>query len=169
MKQKRNLCWMSCRTLDEIPHTNAFANYLNNKAYKTLSNEMYDKVYALCNIINKGYDRLSLEDTESLNEMFPGCNIKDGIKTNKAVSRILAIIRFEIDEDFIKLFSKYVDEINPIKIVTEPIMPTPVKELTVTITDGNLHDGEYMVRRMTPEQIYETLRDGFTVKANSQS
>ena len=44
--------------------------------------------------------------------------------------------------------------------------PISVKEITVTITGGNLRDGEYMVRRMTPLQIYETLRDGFTVTAS---
>lgn len=42
---------------------------------------------------------------------------------------------------------------------------TTIKELTVVITGGNLRDEEYMIRKMTPEQIYETLHDGFTVKA----
>ena len=48
----------------------------------------------------------------------------------------------------------------------DEIPNTTIKELTVVITGGNLRDGEYMVRRMTPEQIYETLRDGFTVTAS---
>ena len=42
-----------------------------------------------------------------------------------------------------------------------------VKEMRVTITGGDLCDGEYMVRKMTPSQIYETLRDGFTVTTNA--
>ena len=44
--------------------------------------------------------------------------------------------------------------------------PISVNEITVIITGGNLRDGEYMVRKMTPSQIYETLRDGFTVTAS---
>lgn len=36
--------------------------------------------------------------------------------------------------------------------------------MKVVITGGNLKNGEYMVRDMNANQIYETIRDGFKVE-----
>lgn len=221
MKYKMELGWNSCINVDEIPHTRAFANYVNDKAYETLSTETYHDVYALCKIINKGYRLLNSEDAECLNELFPDCNAKVDMKTSKIAHRILKRFRFSEYDEYIRLFAEYMSEVNSVKIITEDISmemilksiaigqhlnenkvvligrdgnteininvengngliselskngygydyhrPISVKELSVVITGGNLRDGEYMVRRMTPSQIYETLRDGFTVKAN---
>lgn len=165
MKQKRELQWQSCINVDKIPCTIAFVKYINDKAYETLSTEMYCKVYSLCNIISKGYAQLNKADAEYLNELFPDCNAKEGAKTSKVVHRILRDLGLNTDE-YHRLLASYIDEISPMKIIPSTDLFQFTKEMTVVITGGNLRDGEYMVRKMTPEQIYETLRDGFTVTAS---
>lgn len=220
-ERKKNLQHMSCVNIDKIPNTIAFANYINDKAYETLSTEMYLKVYSLCNIINKGYEYLNYADARYLNDLFPFCNAKEGGKTHKVTHRILKEFGFSEDDEYLKLFANYINETNPCKIIKEDFSmemtlktiaigqhldnnatlligkegnteiqiniengnglvselsrngygydyhrPVSVKEMSVVITGGNLLDGEYMVRKMTPMQIYEILRDGFTVTAS---
>ena len=92
-------------------------------------------------------------------------------KSYKLINRNTIISEREFINAYEIVTGKQIEEVTPeilleCKGVDAEVNPVISRKINVIITGGNLRDGEYMVRRMTPSQIYEVLRDGFTVKAS---